>query len=118
MTRHTEVLEQRFGSEAVVALAITHHLLLGQNLAIEHVLKIIAAFSRRYVFIEFMPKGLYNGRFAPPVPAWYSLDWFRNALQAEIDILLEEKLEENRILFVGELKKQGASNVYKRSLAS
>lgn len=113
ITRHSEVLEQRFKSEAVVALAITHHLLLGQNLAIEHVLKIISAFSSRYVFIEFMPMGLYNGRFAPPVPGWYSLVWFRNALQNEIQILLEEQLEDNRILFVGELKKQRATNSYK-----
>jgi hypothetical protein len=63
-------------------------------------------YSKRYVFIEFMPLGLWNGKSAPPVPLWYNLDWHRNSFQNYFSIILEEKIEENRILFVGELLKK------------
>jgi len=94
----------RLRADAVCALAITHHLLLTQKIPVRHVLRSIAAHSRRLVFVEFMPLGLWDGRRAPPVPDWYRLDWFRAAFAGEFDLVHEEQLEENRVLFWGALR--------------
>ena len=51
-----------------------------------------------------MPLGLWDGKTAPPVPRWYTIDWFRSSFEKYFNIVLEEKVWENRILFVGELK--------------
>jgi hypothetical protein len=93
--------EMRLRADAVLALAVTHHLLLTQRIPIERVLKIIAAYARRVVFVEFMPLGLWDGRTAPPVPPWYTTEWFREAFAREFTIIQEERLEPNRHLFCG-----------------
>lgn len=94
----------RFKSDAVYALAITHHLVLSQNFPLSKVLEEIAMYSKKYVFIEFMPLGLYNGKSPVRVPSWYTADWFRNEFVKTFDIIKEKKLEENRIIFVGKIK--------------
>ena len=94
---------ERFKSDVVMALAVVHHLVLSQKVSIAQVFKTLSAYSRRYVFIEFMPLGLYAGKSIPNVPSWYTLDWFRKSFETYFRILLIEKLEKNRILFVGEL---------------
>jgi hypothetical protein len=86
----------------VLVLAVSHHLLLGQRIPIEHMLSVIAAYARRVVFIEFMPLGLWNGRDAPPpVPDWYTPEWFRNAFAQQFELVHEERLDVNRLLFCG-----------------
>jgi hypothetical protein len=94
----------RLRSQVVLALAVTHHLLLTACLNIETVLRTIASYSAEYVLIEFMPLGLHDGTSTPPIPSWYSVDWFRSNFAKQFELLLEEKLEENRILFVGRLR--------------
>ena len=94
----------RFKADAVVALAVTHHLSLTQKIPIESILEILKQYTRKYVFIEFMPMGLYDGSETPPVPEWYNVHWFRNNFIKFFDILAEETLEENRYLFVGIIK--------------
>jgi hypothetical protein len=104
LTSHGKHPCDRFRAEAVLALAVTHHLLLTGRMPIDTVFRSISSFSRKYVLVEFMPLGLHDGVSAPPLPAWYNVDWFRNNFRAEFDLLREEVLEENRILFVGKLK--------------
>ncbi len=94
---------ERFKSDALMALAVIHHLVLGQKKPIDQVLRTLSAYSKRYVFIEYMPLGLYDGKSIPSVPTWYTLDWFKKSFEMYFRILAVEKLEENRILFVGEL---------------
>lgn len=93
--------EERLRADAVLALAVTHHLLLTQQMPVERVLANIAGYARKIAFVEFMPLGLSDGRTAPPVPAWYTLDWFREAFGQRFKILHEEMLEPNRHLFCG-----------------
>lgn len=94
----------RFSADAVFALAVTHHLVLTQKFTLDKILKTICSYSKKYVFIEFMPLGLWDGKSAPNLPDWYNLNWFRNSFLKYSDIVVEEKLEENRIIFVGILK--------------
>lgn len=99
---------ERFCSELVMALAVTHHLFLGQGYDIDYVFAQIKAYSSRYVLIEFMPLGLYNSiaRSGAPVPEWYTFDWFRRHFEGHFKVLDVLELEENRTLFVGELLEQ------------
>jgi hypothetical protein len=97
----------RLRSDAVIALAVTHHLLLTQGVPVEQVLRRIAAFAGRFVFVEFMPLGLWDGAKAPPVPSWYNIEWFRAAFVREFDLWHEELLEPNRVLFCGRLRAPG-----------
>lgn len=97
-------LEERFRADAVVALAITHHLLLTQNYPIEKILSSIVSFAEKYVLVEFMPLGLWNGKFAPPVPEWYNQQWFEEKLSNFCQVEQVVELGKNRILFVGKVR--------------
>ena len=92
---------ERYRADVVVALALTHHLILSHGVGVTLLMRRIAAFCTRYAVVEFMPLGLWDGHSAPPVPAWYSLDWFRRHFLMHFDLLCEEKLGDNRILLVG-----------------
>lgn len=101
---YRESAAARMKADTVLALAVTHHLLLTQRVPVKAMLRTIATFTRRGVMVEFMPLGLWDGRQAPPLPDWYSLDWFRAAFQEEFELWHEEQLEENRHLFCGWLR--------------
>jgi len=94
----------RFRSDAVIALAVTHHLVLADRHPIERVLSSIGQYAERFVFIEFMPMGLYDGQRTLPIPSWYTRAWFRSHFKRIFDLVLEEQLETNRILFVGRVR--------------
>lgn len=98
----------RFKADAVVALALTHHLVLGQHLSIELFFEIVSKYSSRYVFIEFMPLGLWSGAPSAPLPSWYCQEWFKTAFEKYFTLHLIETLEENRVLFFGELPNRSA----------
>lgn len=94
----------RLRCDGVVALAVTHHLLLTQRVPVERVLRSMAAYARRFVAIEFMPLGLWDGTQAPPLPPWYNIDWFRAAFGREFDLTHDGRLETNRHLFCGRIR--------------
>jgi hypothetical protein len=95
---------ERLRCDVVVVLAVTHHLVLGQQLPIELFFEIAARYTRRYAFIEFMPLGLWSGEQAPPVPEWYTMEWFQAAFEKQFTLQLVEELDTNRVLFVGEIR--------------
>jgi hypothetical protein len=94
----------RMKSELVTALALTHHLILSQEFPVDFVFRQFRNLSTKYILVEFMPLGLWDGAGSPKTPDWYTIDWFRNGLMKHFDIINEEKLEENRILFTGMVK--------------
>lgn len=95
---------ERLRSDVVLALALTHHLILDQGCTMDFAIEEIKKYTRKYAFIEFMPLGLWVPGSKPTLPDWYTRDNFRSVLLKHFDILLEEQLEENRILFIGRLK--------------
>lgn len=96
-------VSERYRSEAVIALALTHHILLTQKIPLDKLISDLSLFCEQYLIIEYMPLGLYAGDMskAPPLPDWYTEDFFRSTLEAQYEILLREQLEVNRIVFVG-----------------
>lgn len=93
---------RRFKADAVLALAITHHLLLTNKYSISAILDKIKDYANKFVFIEFMPLGLWDGNDDyPSIPAWYNINWFRKEFCKVFILQQEEMLEVNRILFVG-----------------
>lgn len=97
---------ERFRSDAVLALAVSHHIVLGQHIHIELFFEIVAKYTLRYVLIEYMPLGLHDGTTAPPLPSWYTMDWFKAAFEKFFKLNLIEQLDDNRVLFFGELKER------------
>jgi len=95
---------ERYKSDAATALAISHHLILTQGYAIEEVFRYISSYARKYVFIEFMPLGLWATGKTPSIPSWYTLDWFRSCFTNSFDLILEEKLRTNNVMFVGSVR--------------
>lgn len=102
---------ERFQSDCVVALALTHHLLLTQKLTLDYILERLKAFSKKYVFVEFMPLGLYSSQHEkePLVPDWYHIDWFREGFLRHFRLLEETTLEKNRVLLTGEIARDAAA---------
>lgn len=106
---------RNFKSDIAVALAITHHLLLTQGFKIDEIFEKIKSFSNKYVYIEFMPLGLWGGNrnSKPVVPDWYTKDFFENKFKHHFTLLkiitleshkIKGKNEAHRILFVGKIK--------------
>ncbi|PWK06876.1 hypothetical protein C8D84_1166 [Psychrobacter immobilis] len=96
----------RLKSDLVVALALTHHLILTQSMPLDYIFKTISSYSKKYVIIEFMPLGLYSGdlKDIPKLPEYYNYQWFKGEFSKIFDITHEEKLEINRYVFVGKIK--------------
>ena len=96
---------ERFKSEAVLALALTHHLTLTCELRIDYVLRVIESYASCYVLVEFMPLGLADGRHTPPpTPTWYTEEWFADAFCKRFQFLERTQLESNRVLYVGAVR--------------
>lgn len=100
----------RLKSDLVVALAVTHHLILTQKYSIDYIFLTISSFTQKYIIIEFMPLGLWDGSFSPELPSWYTEEWFIKSMQKFYRIISREQLEENRVAFIGELLNQGNLN--------
>ncbi len=94
----------RFKSEMVIALAVTHHLALTQGFTIHSIIETISSYTSKYLIIEFMPLGLWDGVDAPPIPSWYNEEWFVKGVTQYFSIIERIQAEKNRIIFVAELK--------------
>ncbi len=94
---------ERFRADAVVATAITHHLLLTEKINIDYMMEIMSRYTNKYILIEFMPLGLWDHAklWAPPVPDWYNEETFKKYFEKYFSVALKEQLESNRLLFVG-----------------
>lgn len=99
---------KRMQNEAVVALALTHHLILSQGLSIERTLDVIMSYGQKYALVEFMPLGLYSRHISSSVgklPKEYTVENFRKAFVDRCVLKEEIRISKNRILFVGEIKR-------------
>lgn len=101
---YCELPATRLRGDTVLALAVSHHVLLTQQVPVERLLRCVGAYATRNVLVEFMPLGLWDRRNTPARPDWYTLNWFRAAFQQEFELWHEESLEENRHLFCGRLR--------------
>lgn len=99
-------LYQRYKSDVIFALALTHHIILTQKIPLNKLFQQFSKFSNRYVVTEFMPQGLYgpNAKHKYIPPDWYTLEWFKEEFEKEYTLLHLEQLEENRVLLIGEKK--------------
>jgi hypothetical protein len=89
----------RLNSQAVLALAITHHLILTQKVPIDIIFESLGMYGNEYLFVEFMPKGVGNRE----LPDWYNVDWFRENFEKYYKLLDEVVTTKDggRILFLG-----------------
>jgi hypothetical protein len=92
---------ERLASDMVFVLAVTHHILLSQQIPMRDMMAEVRKYSRRYVAMEFMPLGLWNGKRDAEVPEWYTQENFQAAFAEHFDIVSCEVLEPNRILYLG-----------------
>lgn len=98
---YPEKLSDKPIADLVMALAITHHLILSANLDINYVLEKIGSFTNKYMLIEFMPLGLYSSELKENKnpPDWYTESWFEEKLTRTFKVLFKEQVHLNRILF-------------------
>lgn len=96
--------KDRYRSDLVMALAVTHHLILTQKIKLSVIVDILESYTNRYVIVEFMPLGLWAGddEACPPVPDWYTLDWFLEGVKEKFHIIKVENISKNRIGVLGE----------------
>lgn len=106
---------RNFKSDLVLALAVTHHLFLTQGYKIDDVFLKIASFSKKYVFIEFMPMGLWGGDInsLPKIPSWYNEIWFEENFRKYFKLVKKTVVESHvvcgkrhphRVLFIGKIR--------------
>lgn len=92
-------------ADVVFILACTHHLLLVQKINIDMMFSIIKKHTTHYIFCEFMPLGIWDGKNKGiPIPEWYKEDFFEEKFKKYFDLISKHILEKNRVLFVGKIK--------------
>lgn len=70
----------RIQGDFVMALAITHHMSLGQKKSFNHIAYLLSLYSRDVLVTEFMPDGLGVGAPHPnPLPRDYTLENFKTS---------------------------------------
>jgi len=90
--------------DCIFALAVIHHLALVQKIRLDIILRILKRYTNKYVFVEFMPLGLWDGvHETPALPDWYTEDWFKGHFCHHFKLLHREQLEENRIIYIGQV---------------
>ena len=97
-------LKYRYKADIVLALAVTHHLILTQGYQFDIIIDKLSKYTNKYLLIEFMPLGLYSIGYEPKVPEWYTKDWYRSELEKRYSVIIEEQVEKNRIVFLCEKK--------------
>ena len=94
---------ERYVSECACALALTHHLVLRYRLTFDEAVERLKAYTTKYLLVEFMPLGLWDGNSSPPVPNWYNQENFVKALSKHFLILQTHYLNSNRVLIVAQV---------------
>ena len=96
---------KRMKSDLVIGCAITHHLLLAQGVNIDVLFEAFASYTKKYMIIEFMPLGLWDGKGeTPKLPEYYCLDWFLEHMKKLFDVEYTEQTEKNRVLILAKIK--------------
>jgi len=107
--KNHEPIGARLKADAVICMAVTHHFILSQGISCEAIFRSLHEVTQKFLLIEFMPLGLWSGGdVLPKLPGYYSLEWFRTEMEKYFSVLRVENLEKNRILLVGEIKRNFA----------
>lgn len=95
-------ITNRFKSDCATALALMHHLTLRHRMQFGEALDSLMEYTQRYLVVEYMPLGLWDGKSSIKIPEWYSESNFVSALEARTQVLRREEIDSNRVLFVCE----------------
>lgn len=98
-----EILKN-YQSDLLVANALTHHLLLTQGMTMKVMLDKFSVLTRKYMIVEFMPKGVNKAH----LPKWYTKDWFLQSLRKKFEIVEVNDNWPGRIIIIG--KKRNENN--------
>ncbi len=101
-------IRDRVQSDCVFALALTHHLYLSQGFSWKAIVDAITSYTKKYIFIEFMPLGLFDGTKSSSndLPVDYSEKAFKKNLTTTCSIIKKVVVSDNRTLFVAVLKEK------------
>ena len=73
---------ERLGCDLVMALAIVHHLALGQRLTLDHIVRCLKRFSKRHLLVEFPTREDYMVmELTRAGDDWYTSDNFQSTLK-------------------------------------
>jgi SAM-dependent methyltransferase len=101
-------------ADLVLALALTHHLALGQKCTFSKIASLLAPYCSDSLLVEFMPCGLGGNVPKPdPLPTWYNLENFMEALRTHfgsIEIVAENKEPQWRVLILARNPKRSPSD--------
>ena len=100
-----DVRLSKFKADLVVANALTHHLLLSQKVTMKSLFHKMSICCEKYILIEYMPLGLWTPESgSAPMPEWYTLDNFCEAMSEVFEIIIKRQIEKNRIAIIGRKK--------------
>ena len=96
-------LGDRIEADCCVAMALTHHLLLRQQVSIDIMFEGFASCTKEWLLVEFMPKGVWKTmeRTYNMIPE-YSFEWFKAHMEKRFDVKdVVEVIEGHRVLLIG-----------------
>lgn len=101
-----------FKSDAICALAVTHHILLSNRYSIASMFDILKQYTNKHIYVEFCPLGLWSEGQEIKIPTYYNEDWFEDNFKRFFKIIDKEVVQKvningkeysHRVLYVGEI---------------
>ncbi len=100
-TANTRNFSERFKSDLVLCLALTHHLIFSGGMSLQSIAERLWSLTERVLMVEFMPLGLwYDGVSDFSLPQSYTLEHFRTALEEYFVVNEVFELEKNRTILI------------------
>ena len=90
----------KYKADVIFVMALIHHLILTQKMNIIFIMYVLKLYTNKYLVIEFIPLGLWDGNDKIKVPEWYTHKWFEFHLSEKFNILNKEELAPNRIVYI------------------
>jgi hypothetical protein len=93
---------RRYRSHTVMALALTHHLILTQRVPLDQIVASLSALTERHLLVEFMVHGLgaHGANVPDPLPETYTIEHYKAAFAKEFDVVEEVPYEQGEVVSV------------------
>lgn len=91
---------KNYQCDLLVANALTHHLLLTQGMTMEAMLEKLSILTKKYIIVEFMPKGVNRTH----LPNWYTEKWFLQSLSKKFELLKINNESSGRTIIIAQKK--------------
>ncbi len=96
----------RVQSDIAIACTMPNRLVLQQGVPLYAAFERFSLYTNKYIVVEYEALGVHDGQKMSPMPEWYTEGSFKRAFEEFFVLIHREELETNRIVYIGEKRKE------------